>query len=200
MRHFVANIWRRQKKKEVVKMLKSLCACRTKEKFEDTLAELQKVLNATAKSWLQDQMPQRDKWALAFNVSGLRYGVMTTNSSESFNKVFKGICAVPVSSIVEYSFRKYNEYFVNRWNIAKASKEKWGRASRRHLDMSETIASNQVGEAFGPSRLVYNIRSAGGTNPGARSTAVGIIWWILRKENALVTSLNFFMCLAPMSL
>jgi hypothetical protein len=28
------------------------------------------------------------------------------------------------------------------------------------------LSSNQVGEAFGPSRLVYNIRSAGGTNPG----------------------------------
>jgi hypothetical protein len=40
MRHFAANIWRRQKKKEVVKKLKSLCACRTKENFEDMLAEL----------------------------------------------------------------------------------------------------------------------------------------------------------------
>jgi hypothetical protein len=113
-------------------------------------------------------MSQRDKWALAFDVGGLRYGVMTTNSSESFNKVFKGIRTVPVSGIVEYSFRKCNEYFVNRWNIAKASKEKWGRAGRRHLDISETIASNQVGEAFGPSRLVYNIRLVGGTNPGGR--------------------------------
>ena len=34
------------------------------------------------------------------------------------------------------------------------------------MDLSEMIASNQVGEAFGPSRLVYNIRSTGGTNPG----------------------------------
>jgi hypothetical protein len=110
-------------------------------------------------------MPQRDKWALAFNVSSLRYGVMTTNSSESFNKVFKGIRVVLVSGIMEYSVRKCNEYFVNRWNIAKASKEKWGRAGRKHLDISEMIASNQVGEAFGPSRLVYNIRSAGRTNP-----------------------------------
>ena len=108
----------------------------------------------------------RDKWALAFDAGGLRYNMMTTDSSKSFNKVFKGIRAVPVSVIVEYSFRKCNEYFVNRWNIAKASKEKWGRAGRKHLDLSETIASNQVGEAFGPSRLVYNIRSAGGTNPG----------------------------------
>jgi hypothetical protein len=121
-------------------------------------------------------MPQRDKWALAFDARGLRYGVMTTNSSESFNKVFKGIYAVLVSGIVEYSFRKCNEYFVNWWNIAKASKEKWGRASRKHLDLSKTLASNQVGEAFGPSRLVYNIRSAGGTNMvGARSVVIGII-------------------------
>ena len=84
-----------------------------KEKFEETLAKLQKVLDARAKSWLEDQMPQRDKWALAFDAGGLRYSVMTTNSSESFNKVFKGIRAVPVSGIVEYSFRKCNEYFVN---------------------------------------------------------------------------------------
>jgi hypothetical protein len=69
-------------------------------------------------------MPQREKWALAFDVGGLRYGVMTTNSSESFNKVFKGIRAVPVSGIVEYSFRKCNEYFVNQWNIAKVSNNK----------------------------------------------------------------------------
>jgi hypothetical protein len=40
MRHFAANIWRRQKKKEVVQKLKSLCGCQTKEKFEEMLAEL----------------------------------------------------------------------------------------------------------------------------------------------------------------
>ena len=85
--------------------MKSLCGCRTKEKFEETLAELHKVLNARAKSWLEDQMPQRDKWALAFDAGGLRYNMMTTDSSKSFNKVFKGIHVVPVSGIVEYSFR-----------------------------------------------------------------------------------------------
>ena len=73
------------------------------------LAELHKVLNARVKSWLEDQMPQRDKWALVFDVGGLQYSVITTNSSESFNKVFKGIRAVLVSGIVEYSFRKCNE-------------------------------------------------------------------------------------------
>jgi hypothetical protein len=40
MRHFAANIWRPQNKKEVVQKLKSLCGCRTKDKFQETLAEL----------------------------------------------------------------------------------------------------------------------------------------------------------------
>ena len=113
--------------------------------------------------------------------------------------MFKGIHAVPMLGIVEYSFRKCNEYFVNRWNVAKASKEKWGRAGRKHLDLLEMIASNQVGEAFGPSRLVYNIRLARGMNPGARSTVVGIIGSTLTKRNALVTFHNSSMCLARMS-
>jgi hypothetical protein len=145
-------------------------------------------------------MPQREKWALAFDAGGLRYDVMTTNSSESFNKVFKGIHAVPMSGIMEYSFNKCNEYFVKRWNVAKASKEKWGRVGTKHLELSKTIACNQVGEAYGPSRLVYNIRSAEGTNLGVRSTVVGIIGWTLTKSNALVTFHGSSMCLAPMSL
>jgi hypothetical protein len=144
-------------------------------------------------------MAQRDKWALAFDDGCLRYGVMTTNSLESFNKVFKGIYAVPVSGIVEYSFRKCNEYFVNRWNIANHSREKWGRAGRKYLEVAEMIASNQVGEAFGSSRLVYNVMSTGGTNPGGRSTVAGIIEWTLTKGNACVTFLNSFMSLACIS-
>jgi hypothetical protein len=70
----------------------------------------------------------------------------------------------------------------------------------KHLDLSETIALNQVGEAFGRSRLVYSIRSAGGTTRGERSMVVGIIGWTLRKRTALVTFHNSSMSLARMSL
>ena len=54
---------------------------------------------------------QRVGFRIVFDAGGLRYDVMTTNCSESFNKVFKGIRVVPMSGIVEYSFRKCNEYF-----------------------------------------------------------------------------------------
>jgi hypothetical protein len=35
-------------------------------------------------------------------------------TTESFNHVFKGVRALPVSGIVQFSFRKCDEYFVNR--------------------------------------------------------------------------------------
>jgi hypothetical protein len=37
----------------------------------------------------------------------MRWGIMTTNYSESVNNIFKGIRSRPVSGIIEYSFEKY---------------------------------------------------------------------------------------------
>jgi hypothetical protein len=63
-------------------------------------------------------MEQKEKWSLAYNEGGFRYDIMTTNSSESFNRVFTGVRSLPVSRIVEFSFMKCNEYFVKRWELA----------------------------------------------------------------------------------
>jgi hypothetical protein len=62
-------------------------------------------------------MEQKEKWALAYDKDGFRYDIMTTNSSESFNRVFIGVRSLPVSRIVELSFMKCNEYFVKRWEL-----------------------------------------------------------------------------------
>jgi hypothetical protein len=45
--------------------------------------------------------------------------VQNTNLPEVFNKVLKGIRAMPVSAIVEYTFYKINSYFVHRWKKAR---------------------------------------------------------------------------------
>ena len=63
------------------------------------------------------QMEQKAQWALAYDEGGFRYGIMTTNYSESFNCVFIGVRSLPVSGIIEFSFHKYNEYFVKRWKL-----------------------------------------------------------------------------------
>jgi hypothetical protein len=74
-------------------------------------------------------MQHKDKWALTFDEGGCRYGIMTTNAPELFNKVFKGIGVMP--------------------------------NCRRHR------------ETYGPMRLLYNIRSAGGTNLGTEKYGGG---------------------------
>lgn len=169
MRHFAANFWRRQRNKEVCKKVKDLCCVRTEEEFKETLLDLQKDLNGQAKQWLDGLMDQKGKWALAYDEGGYRYGIMTTNASESFNRVFKGVRALPVSGILEYSFQKCNEYFVKRWSLARnreGTEGPWGKAAREHLADAERWANDQLAEGYGRDRNVYRIRSAGGTTLG----------------------------------
>jgi hypothetical protein len=89
MQHFAANFWRRQRKNEVCDEVKALCCVHTEHQFKETKRELDKMLNEASKAWLEAQMEQKAMWALAYDESGFRYGIMTTNSSESFNHVFK---------------------------------------------------------------------------------------------------------------
>jgi hypothetical protein len=170
MRHFAANFWRRQRKKEVCAKVKHLCCVRTEREFKETLAELDKMVNQEARAWLLEQMPQKEKWALAYDEGGFRYGIMTTNSSESFNKVFKGVRALPVSGIVEYSFTKCNEYFVKRWGKAQMRLANdagpFGKAAKEFMDEAELWSKMQIADPYGPTRQVYSVRGRGGTTLG----------------------------------
>jgi hypothetical protein len=113
--HFATNIWKKQRSKEVIVRLKALCKVKEEKKFEARLKELEKILNYDAKAWLFEQLPEKSKWALAFDESGSQYGIMTMNISEVFNFVLKGIYSLLVYGIVDYIFHKCNEYFVSRW-------------------------------------------------------------------------------------
>jgi hypothetical protein len=94
--------------------LKALCKVKEEEKFAARLKELEKILNDDAKAWLLEQLVEKSKWALSFDDDDSRYGIMTTNISEVFNFILKGICALLVCGIVNYTFYKCNEYFINR--------------------------------------------------------------------------------------
>jgi hypothetical protein len=87
---------------------------RRKKKFVARLKELEKILNDDANAWLFEQLSEKSKWALAFDEGGSRYGIMATNISEVCNIILKGICSLPISDIVDYTFHKCNEYFVDR--------------------------------------------------------------------------------------
>jgi hypothetical protein len=98
--------------------LKALCKVKEKKKFEARLKELEKILNNDAKVWLFEQLLEKSKWTLAFDEGGSQYGIMTTNISEVFNFILKGIHSLLVSGIVDYTFHKCNKYFMSRWEKA----------------------------------------------------------------------------------
>jgi hypothetical protein len=149
--------------------LKALCKVKEEKKFEARLKELEKILNDDANAWLLEQWPEKSKWALAFDEGGSQYGIMTTNISEVFNFVLKGIHALPVSGIVDYTFHKCNEYFVNRWEKTRQSMakgERWGEPARKHLLEQCEISTNKVAVLFDPVKLVYEVKSSSRTNVG----------------------------------
>jgi hypothetical protein len=117
--HFAVNIWKKQRSKEVIIRLKALCKVKEEKKFKARLKEFEKVLNDDAKTRLLEQLSEKFKWTLTFDEGGSRYGIMTTNISEVFNFILKGIHALPVCGIVDYTFHKCNEYFINRWEKAR---------------------------------------------------------------------------------
>ena len=73
MRYFAANFWQRQRKHEVCDKVKALCCVRTEHQFKKIKRELDKMINAAGKAWLEAQMEQKAQWALAYDdgVSGM---------------------------------------------------------------------------------------------------------------------------------
>jgi hypothetical protein len=96
-------------------------------------------LNGRGKEWLKVEMPDKSKWALAFYEGGKHYGITTTKNSESLNNVFKGIRSRPVAGIIEYSFQKCNENFVDRWNKARSALEIGLELGKLHMNTSRLL-------------------------------------------------------------
>ncbi|WVZ51010.1 hypothetical protein U9M48_002202 [Paspalum notatum var. saurae] len=169
VRHFTTNLWRHQKDDEVVNKLKVLCGAQDERDFDKLYAELKKMLTKEGKRWMKKQMEKKKHWALAFDEGGARYGIKTTNGAESMNNVFKGIRALPVAGIAMYSFAKCNSYFVDRWGKAKLAFDngaRFGAPMAAHLRNEEKLSVMQIGDAYGPDRNLYCVRTAHGSGPG----------------------------------
>jgi hypothetical protein len=150
--------------------LNALCKVKEEKKFEAKLKKLGNILNYDAKAWLFEQLPDKSKWALAFDEGGSQYGIMTMNISEVFNFVLKGIRSLPVSAIIDYTFHKCNEYFVSRWKKAQqslAKGERWGEPVKNTFSNRKAeISNNEVVVLFDPAKLVYEVKSLSQTSVG----------------------------------
>ena len=69
-----------------------------------------KNLTAGGYDFLNRHIELNPKWARSCDKGGRMYGQMTSNMAECFNNILKGVRALPVSAIVQYTFNKMNEY------------------------------------------------------------------------------------------
>ena len=77
---------------------------------------------ATAKReaifWIDD-VGDMSKWSLCHD-GGHRYDVTNTNLAEVFNYAMKGVRFLPLTTLVEFTFYRVNDYFVQRRERASA--------------------------------------------------------------------------------
>ena len=124
LRHVCNNVNTRWNNETLKNLVWTVASATQERKFNATF-ELIENVNRDAHQYLKD-VP-KDKWALTFD-EGYRYETMTTNVSECFNGVLKGVGSLPITAMVKYTWFKLNAYFDDHHNKSIAqlnSGKKW---------------------------------------------------------------------------
>ncbi|XP_027364806.1 uncharacterized protein LOC113871913 [Abrus precatorius] len=79
----------------------------------------------------------KEKWSLAYDDEGCRYGHITTNLSESINKVLKGARNLPITTLVKATYARLVEYFVKRGETAMHEVNNGGRYCQKLMEAME---------------------------------------------------------------
>ncbi|KAL5172891.1 hypothetical protein HKD37_16G045557 [Glycine soja] len=98
VRHIASNFNRKfnnAKQKEMLKKLEKFCE-----------------LSPTIATWIDRIL--KEKWTMAYDREGRRYGHMTTNLSECINKVLKDCRNIPITTLVKSTYSRCRKYFVER--------------------------------------------------------------------------------------
>jgi hypothetical protein len=72
----------------------------------------------TFSEWIDNEL--KEKWALPYDTDGARYSIMTTNFTEIYNWVLRGVRGLPLVAIVEFIVRGCTDYFSDRFTKNQA--------------------------------------------------------------------------------
>ena len=166
MRHFVANFYRACKNKQLSDDLTDVCVAFTARSFTRRFDKLRDAVNAGGKEFLDRNFGEKHKWARAYDHGGRRYGDMTSNMAECFNNVIKGVRALPVTAIAEYTFHKLNVYFqkhsvetdklIDQGKMYPPKVEEW-------MELQNSKSERQFGVCFDNNEWIYQVNEPGGT-------------------------------------
>ncbi|KAH1214917.1 hypothetical protein GmHk_13G036177 [Glycine max] len=111
IRHIASNFNRKFNKAKQKEMLKKLGYTPCKHIFYQNLEKFRQLSPAIA-TWI-DRI-SKEKWTMAYDREGRRYGHMTTNLSECINKVLKDCRNIPITALVKSTYNRCRKYFVDR--------------------------------------------------------------------------------------
>ncbi|VFQ83642.1 unnamed protein product [Cuscuta campestris] len=111
LRHLRSNFWKKFQSKKLWTLMYRADEALNRSEFDLLILRIASK-NQEAYNWL-NAIPKH-KWALSHDEGGARYGIMTTNSSESFNNVLEGSRCLPVYAIVKFTYDKLVKLFAER--------------------------------------------------------------------------------------
>ncbi|KAH1238725.1 hypothetical protein GmHk_08G023335 [Glycine max] len=132
VRHIASNFNRKFNNAKQKEMFKKLAYTPCKHVFDQNLEKFRQLSPAIAR-WI-DRI-SKEKWSMAYDTSGRRYGRMTTNLSECVNKVLKDCRSIPITALVKSTYSRCRKYFVDR-----------GRQAQRQLREGQVYCSKLVTE------------------------------------------------------
>ncbi|KAL5193314.1 hypothetical protein HKD37_20G055554 [Glycine soja] len=132
VRHIASNFNRKFNNAKQKEMLKKLAYTPCKHIFDQNLEKFRELSPAIA-TWI-DRI-SKEKWTMAYDREGRRYGHMTTNLSECINKVLKDCRNIPITALVKSTYSRCRKYFVER-----------GRQAQRQLNEGQVYCSKLVKE------------------------------------------------------
>jgi hypothetical protein len=124
------------------------------------------------KKFLKGLMDEKEKWALAYDKGGMRYGYMTSNMTEIFNSILRGVRSLSVTAITSFTFYKCNEWFVKHLvnaQMVQTHHSNYVVAPNIYLDNKryEAHAQGMHANCFDMEAQKYEVLEGGGTTFGS---------------------------------
>lgn len=156
LRHIRSNVMTRFKHPRLKALVWEAGTAVTKSKFRSSMQSIQQYW-PDAHNYLSAIDPAG--WALSYD-GGHRYGIMTTNSSESFNNSLKGCRMLPVTAIVRHTFHKLCIMFADRRTSAQrmeAAGMRWPTNICNELKKREQLSNNASIQRFNDATGLYAV-------------------------------------------
>ena len=114
MRHFCSNFYRACGLKELADDLQDCCLAFSDKRFATLYNKLlaHKKLDPGGQEFLNRHIQLRTKRTQTYDEDNRRYNQMTRNMAKCFNWVLKGVLALSMTTIVQYTFDKLRAYVV----------------------------------------------------------------------------------------